>query len=70
MDITLCRAYMNKESATAYFHLFTTVFNAIPRLLAKPIQWYHIHNTGFVGIVVDMYSKQASGMSFLLDLYY
>ena len=67
--MTFVRIFVNQESTEIYTQLFHTVFNAIAKETGQPIHWKHLHQSGFGSIVIDMDSKQMSGMKFCLIYY-
>ncbi|OBT90096.1 hypothetical protein VE02_02521 [Pseudogymnoascus sp. 03VT05] len=63
--MTFVRVFVNQESTEMYTQLFHTVFNAIAKETGQRIQWRHLHQSGFGAVVMDMDSKQMSGMKHL-----
>ena len=63
--MTFVRVFVNHESTEMYTQLFHAVFNAIAKETGQRIQWKHLHQSGFGAIVMDMDSKQMSGMKTL-----
>ena len=61
--MTFVRIFVNQESTEMYTQLFHTVFNAIAKETGQLVQWKHLHQSGFTGIVMDMDSKQMSGIN-------
>ncbi|OBT75678.1 hypothetical protein VF21_05187 [Pseudogymnoascus sp. 05NY08] len=67
--MTFVRVFVNQESTEMYTQLFHTVFNAIAKETGQRIQWKHLHQSGFGGIVMDMDSKQMCGLGrYLSDI--
>lgn len=60
--MTFIRVYVNQDSTSIYYQLFTKVFTILEQLTQKPVQWKHLHGSGFGALVMDMDSKQMSGM--------
>lgn len=61
--MTLVRAYVNRDSAEMYKHLFEKVFALLASVLNIPfIEWKYLHDGRGIGSVVcDMDSKQMAG---------
>ncbi|OAF57839.1 hypothetical protein VC83_05497 [Pseudogymnoascus destructans] len=67
--VTFVRIFVNQESTEMYTQLFHTVFNAIAKETGQRIQWKHLHQSGFGAVVMDMDSKQMSGLGrYLSDI--
>jgi hypothetical protein len=60
--ITLLRVFTNLDSAEGYYLLFKRVFTMIQKVLHQPVLFDPIHGSGIYGIIVDMDSKQYSGL--------
>jgi hypothetical protein len=60
--MTFARAYVNQENPYTYARMFKQAFQIIGDLCQKEVKWIHIHGTGFGALVMDMDSKQLSGM--------
>ena len=64
--MTFARVYVNQDSTSMYYELFTRVFKVISRITQKPVYWQHLHSSGFGALVMDMDSKQMSGRNYLI----
>lgn len=54
--------FTNLDSTYGYYLLFKRVFYLVGYLTGIPFQFQTIHNTGLQAFVLDMDSKQYSGM--------
>lgn len=62
--MTFARIYVNYESREMYTRIFHITFEAIAKDVNIPqVTWKHLHDSGIGRIVMDMDSKQMSGMS-------
>ncbi|EAW25652.1 uncharacterized protein NFIA_044710 [Aspergillus fischeri NRRL 181] len=60
--ITLLRAFTNQETTEGYYLLFTRVFTLVQRMTGQPVEFNSIHSNGIYGIIVDMDTKQYTGL--------
>lgn len=58
---TLARIYMSAQRRRLYSKAFQMLFGWIARITDTPIKWKHLHQTGVIGVTVDMDGKQLSG---------
>ena len=66
--MSLLRAYVNFESVEMYRRLFHASFKAIEDLTGQETCWQHIHQSGWNCIVMDMDTKQMSGMIHYINI--
>ncbi|PYH99822.1 hypothetical protein BO71DRAFT_415300 [Aspergillus ellipticus CBS 707.79] len=60
--ITLLRVFTDQETTEGYYLLFKRVFTLIQKVTGQPIEFNSIHSNGTYGIVVDMDTKQYTGL--------
>ncbi|EYE90581.1 uncharacterized protein EURHEDRAFT_466851, partial [Aspergillus ruber CBS 135680] len=65
--ITLFRVFTNQETTEGYYLLFKRVFSLIQKVTGDAIKFSSIHSTGIYGIVVDMDTKQYTGLGRFLQ---
>lgn len=58
---TLARIYMNAEKRRLYSKAFQMLFSFIGKINNQPLKWRHLHETGMIGVTVDMDGKQMGG---------
>jgi hypothetical protein len=64
--VVLARVFVNKNTTTMYFHLFSTLFPLLEQTGNFQLQWTHIHSTGIDCVIADMCHKQAPGKNQLI----
>ncbi|BCR90626.1 uncharacterized protein ACHE_60512A [Aspergillus chevalieri] len=60
--ITLLRVFTSTDSTEGYYLLFKRVFDLVQRVSSQPVLFDSIHGSGIHGIIVDMDSKQYTGL--------
>ncbi|OJJ94572.1 hypothetical protein ASPACDRAFT_37780, partial [Aspergillus aculeatus ATCC 16872] len=60
--ITLLRVFTTFDTADGYYLLFKRAFSLLEKITEKPILFHSIHNSGFHGVILDMDTKQYSGL--------
>ncbi|EYE90406.1 uncharacterized protein EURHEDRAFT_417473 [Aspergillus ruber CBS 135680] len=60
--ITLLRVFTDQETTEGYYLLFTRVFTLVQRMTGQSVEFNSIHSNGIYGIIVDMDTKQYTGL--------
>ncbi|EAW17145.1 uncharacterized protein NFIA_005070 [Aspergillus fischeri NRRL 181] len=60
--ITLLRVFTNQETTEGYYLLFKRAFTLIQKVTGQSVEFHSLHSSGIYGIVVDMDSKQYTGL--------
>ncbi|ODM21423.1 hypothetical protein SI65_02267 [Aspergillus cristatus] len=60
--ITLLRVFTTVDSTEGYYLLFKRAFDLVQKITGHPVLFDSIHGTGVHGIIVDMDSKQYTGL--------
>lgn len=60
--MTLLRVFTDQDSKEGYARLFFRVFTLVSEVTGRPFQFHYLHGAGLKTIVVDMDTKQFTGM--------
>lgn len=60
--ITLLRVFTSEDSTAGYYRLFKRAFSLVKKVTGKDIKFDPIHGCGIHGIILDMDTKQYTGL--------
>ncbi len=56
--VTLCWVFTNSQTSECYQFIFSTVFYLFEKRLNIEVKWYHIHQSEFEVMIMNMNSSQ------------
>lgn len=65
--MTLLRVFTDQDSKEGYARLFFRVFTLVSEVTGRPFQFHYLHGAGLKTIVVDMDTKQFTGLGIYLQ---
>jgi len=56
--VTLCQVFTDTQTSKCYQFIFSIVFSLFQKRLSIEVKWYHIHNSKFEVMIMNMNSSQ------------